>query len=76
MCVCDETLRSPGAEKELRFVRPDKPRLVLGCGKRLLFEVVFVTEGSGWREITLACDTCGNKWLAKINGMYVVEPVK
>jgi len=73
MCVCSEILQSPSAERELRFVRPDRPRLVLGNGKRILFEVVFVTESNSGREVTLHCDSCGGKWLAKINGRYCLE---
>lgn len=72
MCICNEVLQTPAAEKELKFVRPDKPRLVLGNGKRVLFEIVFVTEDSMGREVTLRCDTCGDKWVAKINGRYSV----
>lgn len=76
MCICHEVLQSAAAEKELRFVRPDRPRLVLGNGKRVLFEVVFVTEGTAGREVTLRCDTCGDKWVAKINGRYNIESLK
>lgn len=76
MCVCNEVLQSAAAEKELRFVRPDRPRIVLGNGTRILFDVIFVTEGNSGREVTLRCDGCGGKWLAKINGRYNLEVVK
>lgn len=75
MCVCSEILQSPEAEKELRFVRPDRPRLVLGNGQKVLFEVVFVSEGHKGKEVTLACDRCGNKWLATINGRYTIGKI-
>lgn len=76
MCVCKEVLASAAAERELKFLRPDKPRLVLGNGRSLLFQVVFVTEGNGGREVTLCCDCCHSKWVAKINGRYEVSALQ
>jgi len=76
MCNCGEVLRSPGSEKELRIVRPDKPRMVLGNGKSLLFQTVCFTEGAGGREVVLGCDCCGSRHLVKINGRYSVETLK
>ncbi|MBS3937499.1 MAG: hypothetical protein KGZ50_02840 [Peptococcaceae bacterium] len=76
MCNCREILLTPGSEKELRFVRADRPRLVLGNGKPLIFQVVCVTEGSGGREVVLGCECCGLRHVAKINGRYSVELLK
>jgi len=76
MCVCKEVLNTSAAERELKFVRPDKPRLVLGSGTRVLFQVVFVTENNVGREVTLCCDCCHSKWVAKINGRYEVAALK
>ncbi len=70
MCICKEVLSSAAAKRELKFLRPDKPRLVLGNGCSLLFQVVFVTENGGGREVTLCCDCCQSKWVAKINDHY------
>lgn len=76
MCVCKEALTSAAAERELKFLPLDKPRLVLGNGRSLLFQVVFVTENGGGREVTLCCDCCHSKWVAKINGRYEVSALQ
>lgn len=76
MCVCKEVLASAAAERELKFLRPDKPRLVLGNGRSLLFQVVFVAENGSGKEVALCCDGCKSKWVARINGRYEVAALR
>jgi len=76
MCICGEVLRSPMSEKELRFVRPDRPRLVLGNGKPMLFQIIFIADATLGREVTLSCDCCGARFVTAINGRYSVTPLK
>lgn len=66
MCDCIRVLQTPNAEKELRHVPADKARVVLGNGKRMLFDIVFVANGGACKEVTLHCPCCDAKWQVRL----------
>jgi len=70
MCSCQAVLKREQAQKELEFMRCDRPKVILGNGERNVFDVVFVAEDRDGREVTLHCNACGTRWLISSKNGY------
>ena len=76
MCNCDGILLQSRAQLELKHIRPDRIKIVLGGKEPKLFDVVFVVDGDSTREVTLRCSACARKWLIKLGDTVSLSEVR